>query len=65
MIEFREGKNCNIKVVEDYGETIGKIKLYPWSGEYIFFSKKNGFSSEELQIIANKLEALNAPSNNS
>lgn len=65
MIEFKEGKNGSIKVVEDYGETIGKIKLYPWSGEYVFFGKKIGFSSEELQLITNKLEALNAPSNNS
>ena len=65
MIEFKEGKNGNIKVVEDYGEVIGKIKLYHWSGEWIFFPKKCGFTSEELRLITNKLEALNAPSNNS
>ena len=65
MLEFKEGKNGNIKVVEDYGEVIGKIKLYHWSGECVFFPKKYGFTSEELRLITNKLEALNAPSNNS
>ena len=65
MIEFKEGKNGSIKVVGDYGDTIGKIKLYTLYSEYIFFPKKCGFSSEELRLISNKLEALNAPSNNS
>ena len=65
MLEFKEGKNGNIKVVDDYGEVIGKIKLYYWSGEFMFFPKKYGFTSEELRLITFKLEALNAPSNNS
>lgn len=64
MMTFKETKNHNFKIVEDYGETIGKIKLYHWSGEWVFFPKKIGFTSDELLLIYNKLEALNAPSNN-
>jgi len=60
MIEFKDGKSGCIKVMEDYGETIGKIKLYPWSGEYLFFPKKIGFSSDDFLLIGKKLMELNS-----
>ena len=65
MIEFKEGKNGKLKVVDDFGEVLGKIVYIDWSGKYIFFSKQTIFDSSDLRYITFKLEALNAPSNNS
>lgn len=65
MIEFKNSKKDKIKVVDDFGEVLGKIVCIDWSGEYVFFSKQNIFDVNDLKYIINKLEALNAPSNNS
>ena len=65
MIEFKEGKNGKIKVIDNFGEVLGKIVYIDWSGEYVFFSKQTIFDSNNLRYITFKLEALNAPSNNS
>jgi len=65
MIEFKKGKKGNIKVVDGYGDTLGKIEPIAWSGDYMFFSKKAILDNADLYSILWKLEALNAPSNNS
>ena len=65
MIEFKNSKKDKIKVVDDFGEVLGKIVCIDWSSEYVFFSKQNIFDVNDLKYIINKLEALNAPSNNS
>ena len=65
MIEFKKGKNGKIKVVDEFGEMLGKIVYMDWSGEYVFYSKQTLFGTNDLKYIINKLEALNASSNNS
>ena len=65
MIEFKEGKNGKLKVVDGFGVVVGKIVYIDWSGKYIFVSKQTIFDSNDLRYITFKLEALNAPSNNS
>lgn len=65
MIEFKKSKNDKIKVVDEFGEVLGKIVYVDLSGEYLFYSKQTLFGANDLKYIINKLEALNAPSNNS
>jgi len=64
MIEFKEGKKGKLKVVDEFGEVLGKIVYIDWSGEYTFFAKQTIFDANDLRYITYKLEALNAPSNN-